>query len=81
MELNHKERKRSVSSLVAPFTRQGRPGPRSRRESPEQHTLVWDVPLGRLDSPELLEVYGNSAGSRPVLTGAQRRPRRRRGGA
>lgn len=38
MELNQKERKRSVSSLIAPFTRQERPGPSSRMDAPAQHT-------------------------------------------
>lgn len=63
MELNQKERKRCVSSLLRLLLGRGARAPALAGTPLRNTLLVWEVPLGRLDSPELLGVCGNSTGS------------------
>lgn len=71
MELNQKERKRCVSSLLRLLLGRGARAPALAGTPLRNTLLVWEVPLGRLDSPELLGLCGNSTGSRRVLAGAK----------
>ena len=97
MELNQKERKRSVSSFIAPFTRQGRPGPSSRRDAPAQHTSGLGGPARAVRFPgaargvweqhrlagSWLEPKGGhgDGGAGPEPVGPRRRPVTRCAGA